>query len=180
MKISFFCSSSEKIAHQFFVLCEKIAEEMAKNRWTIVSGGANIGCMKRLVDIANKHNGHTIGILPEMFIEKKLVNYDNKELIFTRNMQDRKEKIIEISDACVILPGGIGTMDEFFEVITLNTLKITEKPVVLFNFDGFYDDLISFLNKLHSFKFAPTSKDLFIVVKSVNELFNFLKKQKKV
>ena len=180
MKISFFCSASENIAPQFFVLCENIAQEMAKKRWTIVSGGANIGCMKRLVVTANKFNGHTIGVLPDMFIEKKLVNYNNKEIILTPDMQKRKEKIIEISDACVILPGGIGTMDEFFELITLNTLKITDKPVVLFNFDGFYDDLLNFLNKLHSFKFAPASKDLFFVVKSVNELFNFFQKIKKI
>ena len=180
MKISFFCSSSEKIAGKFFVLCENIAKEMAKNRWTIVSGGANIGCMKRLVDTAVKNNGHTIGVLPEIFIEKKLANYNNSELIFTPNMQKRKEKIIEISDACVILSGGIGTMDEFFEIITLNYLKITEKPVILFNFDGFYDELINFLNKLHSFKFAPAPNEMFFVVKSVKELFNFLKKIQKI
>lgn len=175
MKICFFCSSSEKLSETYYTIAEEILIELRKRHWTLVSGGTTLGLMKLLVENAKKYEVESIGVMPSFFSEKEILNFDNTELILTKDLGDRKKKLLEISDAFVILPGGYGTLDEMFEIITLKSINIANQPVVILNYNNFYDELLAFLEKIYKEKFSRTkNENLFKVFKKVEDIFNYL------
>ncbi len=118
--------------------------------------------------------GRLIGIAPDFF-DKPGVLVDCDELIITEDMPARKTKMIELADAFVIAPGGVGTMDEFFEVLTLLSLEQHEKPIALYNIAGFYDGLLAFLEKAAAEDFfLPGLLDLFAVTDSPAAALDYL------
>jgi Predicted Rossmann fold nucleotide-binding protein len=104
-------------------------------------------------DISNevlKYNGKVTGVIPEFMRDKELANNGITELIVVNTMHDRKFKMTELSDGFIVLPGGIGTMDEFFEIWTWTQLGLISKPIGIMNYKGFYDPLKEFIDKLNS------------------------------
>ena len=146
--ICIFCSSSDKIAQDYFDAAEKLASEIALKGHTIVCGGGSHGLMGTIINASVKNGGYTIGIIPEFM---RTVEWDSKnlhQLIVVADMRERKKQMIANADAVVALPGGCGTLEELMEVITLKRLGQFTKPIIILNTNGFYNQLESFLQKM--------------------------------
>jgi len=175
MNVCFFCASSEALEPKYYTEAEKIASIVAKKNWTVVTGGSKIGLMKTLTLSALKNNGKTIGIIPSSFAEKGLACFDNTKLILTKDMSERKNKLFEISDAFVILPGGFGTLDEMLEIITLRQVGVYNKPIAIFNQDGFFDGLLKQFEVFFDNKFAKKqNKKAFFVTDSIEKIIDHI------
>lgn len=175
MKICFFCSSSDNLDRTYYTIAEQIIIELRNRHWTLVSGGTKLGLMRLLVENAKKYEVESIGIMPSFFSQRDILNFDNTQLILSKNLSDRKRKLIEISDAFVVLPGGYGTLDEMFEIITLKLTNVTNKPIILFNHNNFYDELLIFLEKIYKENFSHIKNDnLFKIFNNSHEIFNYL------
>jgi len=169
MNFCIFCSSSQNLEEKYYFEASEIAKILISQNQTLVSGGANVGIMKTLGEVFKKKNSKSIGILPQQFTTKNLICYDYKEIIITKDISERKKYLIEISDVFIIFPGGIGTIDELFEVLTLKMVFNLNKPLILYNFEGFYNSIISFIEQLKSQKFMQ-NQDYFYIANNINEL----------
>ena len=175
MKICFFCSSSESLNKIYYTVAEEIVFELRKRHWTLVSGGTKLGLMRLLVENAAKMEVKSIGVMPSFFADKGILNFQNNKLILTKDLMERKKKLLEISDAFVILPGGYGTLDEMFEVLTLKSLNFVNQPVYILNHNNFYDELLVFLDKIVAQNFSRTeNQNLFTVLDNVESIFKQL------
>jgi len=123
---------------------EELADYLIANDLTLVYGGADVGLMKILADRMLAKNKMVIGIMPTHLIEKEVAHHGLTEMIEVESMATRKEKMLEISDAFIALPGGFGTLDEIAEVLVLDQLKIIEKPMGLLNTKNFFDPLVRY------------------------------------
>ena len=141
--ISVFCGSSEGNDNYIISQSYSLGVEFAKNDITLVYGAARIGVMGQVAKGVIDNNGKTIGVIPEFLKLKEVYHRNLSELIVTENMHQRKVIMYEKSDGFIILPGGFGTMDEFFEITTWGQLGLHTKPIGILNLNGFYDDLIA-------------------------------------
>ncbi|MBT8393836.1 MAG: TIGR00730 family Rossman fold protein [Bacteroidia bacterium] len=140
--ISVFCGSSEGNDEQIIATASKLGREFAKRCITLVFGGANLGIMKLIADGVLGNNGRAIGVIPDFLRNREIAHPNLTELIITKTMHDRKVVMYENSDGFMILPGGFGTMDEFFEISTWGQLGLHQKPIGILNINGFYNDLL--------------------------------------
>lgn len=138
MNICVFSSSSNAISPGYFEEAERLGQLIGEQGHTLINGGANVGLMEAVTISAAKKGAKTIGILPERMIERSLASVNAHEVIITRDMQERKAKMREMSDAFIALPGGFGTLEEILEVLTLRQLSYHTKPVVFINTNDFY------------------------------------------
>ena len=120
------------------------------------------------------NNGKSIGIAPECIGIFEPICQDCSEFIYVDTMDERKNKFVENSDAFIISPGGIGTLDEFFEIITLRKLKRHNKEIVIFNINGFYDTMIKMIDEMSEKGFLYKQTELFKVTDNVEEIFEYL------
>ena len=148
MKICVFCSANQQIDPEFFTMTEELGAWAAKNGHSIVYGGVNQGLMECLGKATKETGGRTIGMIP-MIVEKsgRMSDYVDIE-IPCDNLTDRKQLMMDQSDAFIALPGGIGTMDEVFTVAASATIGYHDKPLILYNMKGFWNPLIAFLDDL--------------------------------
>lgn len=123
-----------------------VAEYFVKHNISLVYGGANVGIMKILADVMLENNKEVIGVMPTMLIEKEVAYFDITKLYKVETMAERKDKMLELSDAFIALPGGFGTLDELTEILTFNQLRITDKPLGILNVDGYFDHLLKFFD----------------------------------
>lgn len=145
--IGVFCGARHGGDPAFAESAARTARLLASEGITIVYGGGNVGLMGVVADAALEAGGNVVGVIPRSMVEVELAHTGIQELIVAETMLERKEMITERSDAFICLPGGVGTLDEMFEVLTGNQLKTHDKPVGLLNTSGFYDDLWSFLRR---------------------------------
>lgn len=141
----------------------------------IVYGGSNTGIMGAVANGAISKNGSIIGILPQ-FLQKQEVAHKNlSQLEYTDNLHERKARMHELADAFIVLPGGLGTLDELFETLTWKQLGLHNKTVILLNIEGVFDDLLNFLTtiELKGFLKINVSK-LLIICHSVKECVRYL------
>ena len=141
-------AAGDKIDKIYFDECEKLGEGLASLGYGLVFGGGASGVMGALVRGVKKANGSAVGIAPLFFDTPGTLYKDCDEFIFTDTMSQRKTLLEDRSAAFVICPGGIGTMDEFFETLTLRQLGVHNKPIVVLNINGCYDLLVEFLDGL--------------------------------
>ena len=141
--IAVFCGSSSGNDPYIVKESYELGVKMAKENITLVYGAAKIGIMGRVAEAVLENKGKAIGVIPEFLKTKEVVNTNLTELIVTENMHDRKILIYEKSDGFIILPGGFGTMDEFFEITTWGQLGLHTKPIGILNINGYYDALIA-------------------------------------
>lgn len=170
--ICVFSSSSDVIDHGFFEVAAELGAAIARRGDTMVYGGCSVGLMGAVARAAHQHKGHVIGVIPS-FIESKGLGYEgNDELIVTRDMRDRKAAMEARSDAFIALPGGFGTLEEMFEIITLKQLQQHTKPIVFLNHADFYDPLATLFEHMFEhrvakaayrtlYHFSPTVADAF-------------------
>lgn len=147
-KICVFCGSSDGNDLAITDAAKKLGEIFAERDITLVYGAAKIGVMGTIAKSVLDSNGKVIGIIPNFLKKKEVVHLGLTELITTQNMHERKMKMQEESDGFIALPGGMGTLEELFEIITWLQLGLHQKPIGLLNINGFYNDLIKMLETM--------------------------------
>lgn len=174
--IAVFCGSSEGNDTIILSQAAKLGETLAKENITLVYGAAKIGIMGKIAEAALQHQGKVIGVIPEFLKLKEVVHLGLYELITTTNMHQRKIKMHELSDGFIALPGGFGTFEELFEIITWAQLGLHKKPIGLLNSNGFYNDLIQMFEKMTAKGFLKMENlNLLIVDNDINSLLNKMK-----
>lgn len=141
--IAVFCGSSEGNDNAIIRDAQQLGETLASKNIALVYGAAKIGIMGKVAKAVLDNNGEVIGIIPDFLKTKEIVHDDLSELIVTDSMHDRKVLMYEKSDGFIIIPGGFGTMDEFFEITTWGQLGLHVKPIGILNSNGYYDALIA-------------------------------------
>ncbi|MEV1285730.1 TIGR00730 family Rossman fold protein [Micromonospora sp. NPDC049679] len=166
--ICVFCASSRTLEQPWLDVATATGEEIARRGHSLVSGGGCVGMMGALADGARAAGGYTLGVIPQALVDLEVADTHSDELVVTDGMASRKTLMIEKADAFITLPGGLGTLDELFEVWTTATLAVHRKPVVLVDTDGFYRGLLDWLAGLAGTAFVrPAALEMLIVVDSV-------------
>jgi uncharacterized protein (TIGR00730 family) len=147
-KVCIYCASSHKVDSIYFEAAGKLAAELVNNNISIVYGGGAVGLMGKVADTAMNMGGEVTGILPRFMDEVEWGHKSITRLILVDDMRERKRKMIEESDAVIALPGGTGTIEELFEVITLKRLGQYTQPIILLNTKDYYKHLIAFVNQM--------------------------------
>ncbi|MEM7087016.1 MAG: TIGR00730 family Rossman fold protein [Bacteroidota bacterium] len=147
-KICVFCGSSDGNDDQITAATVALGELFSQKEITLVYGAAKIGVMGTLAQTMLDQKGTVIGIIPQFLKKKEVVHLGLTEIITTQNMHQRKLKMQEISDGFIVLPGGFGTLEELFEIITWLQLGLHTKPIGLLNVNGFYDHLLLLLETM--------------------------------
>ena len=169
--ITVFCGSSEGNDVDILDQAMLLGKTLASKEITLVYGAAKIGVMGKLAESALNNGGKVIGIIPEFLKLKEVVHLGLTELITTSNMHDRKLKMHDMSDAFIAMPGGFGTLEELFEIITWAQLGLHQKPIGLLNVNGFYDDLLKLLENMVRRGFLKMSNyEILLVADSVEGL----------
>jgi len=147
MRICVYCGSSPGLNPTFINAAKQFGEELAGRNVELVYGGSSLGIMGELANSVMVNGGKVIGVIPENLFSKEVAHTGITELITVRDMHERKSKMAELANAFVAMPGGFGTMEELFEIITWNQIGIIQKPIMLLNIDGFYDPLLLMIDK---------------------------------
>lgn len=124
----------------------ELGQQIGQRKWSLVYGGANVGLMKVLAETAMSNGAHVTGVMPHLLIKKEVAHQGIHHMHPVERMSERKELMVEISDAFIAMPGGFGTLDELAEILTLNQLRIVDKPLALLNTNGYFDALLKFLD----------------------------------
>jgi len=148
MNVAVFCSSSENVSPMFLSEIERLGESLAKGGHTVVYGGATAGCMGALARGVLGKKGKLIGVVPKMDFIEGLVQPGMTELHEVTNFSDRKTMMIRLSDAFIVYPGGIGTLDEAFEVLALKSIGTLPKPILFYNFLDAWNPLLECMEVL--------------------------------
>ena len=143
-----FCGSSEGNDPDILDKAYGLGNALALRDMTLVYGAARIGVMGKVAQGVLKNGGKVIGVIPDFLMLREVYHTGLTELIITKNMHERKLKMYDLSDGIITLPGGYGTLEELFEMITWAQLGLHQKPVGILNVNGFYDDLLSLLKKM--------------------------------
>ncbi len=168
--ICVFCASSTTIDERWLELARQVGGALAAAGHSLVSGGGRVGMMGTVASGTRAAEGYTLGVIPESMIAWEVADTGADELVVTDDMAARKTVMIERSDAFLVLPGGLGTLDELFEVWTTAMLGLHAKPVVLLNVEGFYDGLLDWIGTLAVRGFVrTTAMDCLTVVGTVPE-----------
>ena len=145
--ISIFCGAHEGNNPKYGEEAKKVAESIAKNGINVVFGGGNVGLMKIISDTALDNGVEVLGISLKSLHALELANPRLKEIVVADTLLDRKDEFMSRSDAFIVLPGGVGSLDELAEIMASNQLGIINKPVGILNTEGYYDHLLSWFNK---------------------------------
>ncbi|HXA13511.1 MAG TPA: TIGR00730 family Rossman fold protein [Opitutaceae bacterium] len=170
-----YCSSSDLIDAKYRAVAEELGRGMVVRGWGLVYGGGCVGSMGALACAVKAGGGHVVGVIPEFMKSRELAYTEANELVTVATMRERKKLMEERASAFVALPGGLGTLEEFVEIVTLRYLNRLNLPVVLLNQDGFYDDLLRFFERMARERFVPSPmRDLFTVAKTMDDLWQQL------
>ena len=150
LRICVFCSSSDVAVAELGGLAAQAGQELAARGHELVYGGTAVGLMAVLARAVHAAGGRITGIVPELLVERGLADEACDELVVTADMGDRKTAMVARSDAFLALPGGLGTLDELLEVVTLKQLGYHSKPIAIHNPDGFWDPLVALFARLHA------------------------------
>lgn len=171
--ICVYCGSSPGNDPEIIDQAQQLGNLLAGREITLVYGAAKIGVMGAVAQGSLKKGGKVIGVIPEFLKIKEVVHTGLTELIVNETMHERKMKLQELSDGFITLPGGFGTMEELFEVLTWSQLALHQKPVGMLNVNGFYDDLLSALEKMVEKGFLKQENlDILLVDTSIEGLLD--------
>ncbi|TBW26747.1 TIGR00730 family Rossman fold protein [Gramella sp. KN1008] len=148
--LAVFCASSDGNDTEIYKTAYDIGKIIAHNNIRLVYGGSKLGLMGQVAKGVMDHDGKVTGVIPDFLKTKEVVHDGLDRLITTNDMHERKLTMNELSDGFVALPGGFGTFEELFEIVTWAQLGLHRKPIGLLNIGGFYDDLVSMLHKMTS------------------------------
>ena len=145
-RICVFCGSNAGARGEYADAARKLAAVLVERKLGIVYGGGNVGLMGVLADAALEHGGEVTGVIPRKLVDKEVAHRGVTELRIVETMHERKALMNDLSDAFIALPGGFGTLDEFFEVLTWSQLGFHGKPCALLNVAGYYDRMLAMLD----------------------------------
>ncbi|GAB3731393.1 TIGR00730 family Rossman fold protein [Spirosoma lituiforme] len=149
----------------------KLGQQLAMNGIDLVYGGARVGLMGAVADGALSSKGRVIGVLPVFLQTKEIAHEGLTELVLTESMHERKLKMHELSDGAIALPGGYGTLEEYFEMLTWAQLGLHKKPVALLNVNGFYDGLLTLAKTMvASGLLKPVNREMMLVSDTIDDL----------
>ncbi|UKT65176.1 TIGR00730 family Rossman fold protein [Pedobacter mucosus] len=152
---------------------KQLAETLVQQQVKLIYGGGSVGVMGVLADDVLQMGGLVTGVIPQFLMDKEVGHKGVTEMIVTENMHQRKQKMADLSDGFVILPGGFGTLEEFFEVLTWLQLGLHNKPIGVLNVNGFYDPLFAQMDMMVKNRFLkPTNRDLVFNESDAETLIN--------
>lgn len=170
-RICVFCGSSLGVKPEYKKAAQELGYLMAKEGIGLVYGGASVGLMGQVADQILKEGGEAIGVIPHFMVEKELAHPNLTQLKIVHSMHERKALMAELSDGFIALPGGFGTFEEFFEVLTWGQLNIHTKPCGLLNVCGYYNKLVDFIDSSVTEGFVKVKcRDLVLVSDESKEL----------
>lgn len=177
MNICLYGAARDSIAEVYIKSTYTLGSELARRGHTMVFGGGTTGMMGAAARGVREAGGRIIGVAPHFFHNPGILVEDWGELFFTDTMRQRKQKMEDLSDGFIIVPGGIGTLDEFFEIFTLRSLGRHEKPIAIYNVNGYFDELITFLKKAEKESFlGPELWDCAGIFSDMDSLFSYLER----
>jgi len=173
--ITVFCGSSFGYDEIYRTQATLLGQSLAKRNIRLVYGGANVGLMGAVADGALNAGGQVAGVLPKFLQEKEIAHEHLTELILVDSMHERKVKMNELCDGVIALPGGYGTLEEFFEMLTWAQLGLHKKPVAILNINGFYDSLNALTKTMvdHGF-LKQLNKDMLLISDNIEDLLNIM------
>ncbi|MDI9338083.1 MAG: TIGR00730 family Rossman fold protein [Alphaproteobacteria bacterium] len=166
-RIAVFCGSNFGNSNKIISEVKRVAEVLVKNKFNLVYGGSTVGLMGLLADTMLELGGQVYGVIPNFFNELEIAHPNLTEIYFVNTMHERKAKMYQLCDGVIALPGGLGTLDELFEMATWRQLGLHDKPVGLLNLEHYYTHLISLLNTMLETGFINEAK-FNIIIKSDN------------
>ncbi|PGK38368.1 TIGR00730 family Rossman fold protein [Bacillus anthracis] len=174
--ICVFCGSNYGESEEYKNAAEKLGEYLGEKNITLIYGGGKVGLMGSVANSALQVGGNVVGIIPEFLRDKEIAHQGITDLIVVDSMHSRKQKMNDMADGFIVLPGGYGTYEEMFEVLSWGQIGIHKKPVGLLNVDGFFDPLIDMLQHTVEKGFARP-ENLSLILSSTN-IEDLLKKMK--
>ena len=170
-----YSASSTKIAPVYFEAAEKLGSLLAKQYIRLINGAGSIGLMRSVADAVLKNGGEVTGVIPHFMVEQNWHHTGLTELIEVTSMHERKQKMANLSDGIIALPGGCGTLEELLEIITWKQLGLYLNPIVVLNTNGFYDPLLKMLDRAAEEHFMrPAHLDIWKVASTPTEAIDLL------
>lgn len=175
-RITVFCGSSAGSDGTLMEQATLLGQTLAKQKIELVYGGSNVGLMTAVADGALGAGGIVIGVLPDFLRAKEVAHLGLTELLIVESMHERKMKMNELCDGVIALPGGFGTLEELFEMLTWAQLGLHKKPIAILNTNGFYDALIMLLNNMVDNGFLKrVNKEMLLVSSDIEDLLHKMK-----
>jgi uncharacterized protein (TIGR00730 family) len=173
--ICVFCASSERIDPRYIELAAEVGSELARRGFDLVSGGGSVSCMGAVARAVRAGGGRTTGVIPQALVDMEVSDGDADELVVTRDMRERKGEMARRSDGFLALPGGLGTLDEIFEIWVTRSLGLHELPLVVLDPDGVFAMMRAQVDDLVLRGFArPAVRDAIYWATEVGEAFDLL------
>ncbi|HET8838570.1 MAG TPA: TIGR00730 family Rossman fold protein [Flavobacteriaceae bacterium] len=173
--VAVFCGSSPGNDPKIIEEAYNLGKILGQKKIKLIYGGSKLGLMGELARGVLENNGKVTGVIPRFLRIKEVVHTGLTELVLVETMHERKLKMHEISDGIIVLPGGFGTMEEFFEMITWSQLGLHQKPIGMLNSTGFYDDLLSFFQTMVKKEFLQAdNRDLLLVSNDIDDLLHLM------
>jgi len=170
-----FCGSRVGNDSRYEDAARALGREIGERGMRLIFGAGSIGLMGVVADAAAEAGGEVVGIIPEFLRRLEVGRTESDQFIVTDSMHSRKQRMFEMSDAFISLPGGLGTLDETFEILTWRQLKLHDKPVVIWDVAGYWAPLANLIEATIEGGFsAPENRRLFDVATSLDEVFSFL------
>lgn len=170
-----FCGASNAVDKKFLDIGAEFGKLLAAREITLVYGGGDCGIMGAVANSTMKHKGHVTGVFPVSLRNIENEHQSLTEIIIVNTMHERKQLMFERSDAFIVFPGGFGTMDEMFEILTWKQLLLHNKEIVIFNYQGYWDPLIKLMHSIIENGFAkPETASYFHVVTELEQIIDVL------
>lgn len=171
--IAVFCGSSKGFNSEYSKSAQKLGQVFAKEKIKLVYGAGNVGLMGEMADAILNHGGEVLGVIPDFLKAKEVCHTELTELKVTDTMHERKAYMDDHCDGVIMLPGGFGTLDEFFEMLTWKQLHLHKKPIGIWNINGYYDHLLKHIEHMVKEGFVKDiNLKLFVVSKDLEDLLN--------
>lgn len=173
--ICVYCSSSNHLPEKFYKFAQEFGESLGKNNYNMVYGGTTVGMMGVIANNALNNGAEVIGVIPQKIEQFGLKHPDLARVIITKDMRERKATMEKYADIFVALPGGFGTFEEVFEILVAKQLSYHNKPIIFFNFDGYYNNMLKMFDTVYENNFAKQEmKSLYFIANSIEEMYNYL------
>ncbi|HEY4299864.1 MAG TPA: TIGR00730 family Rossman fold protein [Candidatus Didemnitutus sp.] len=170
-----YCSSSDRLEEKYYEAARNVGRGIGQRGWSLVYGGGRAGLMGAVARAAKEGGARVVGVIPQFMKMRELAYTDADELISVITMRERKMLMETRADAFVALPGGWGTLEEIMEILTLAHLEALGKPIVIFNQDGYYDELLALFERIVRGKFMPESiRGRYAVASSEPQIFSLI------
>lgn len=171
-----YCGSSSRVADIYKDAAREMGKMIAAEGWKVVYGGGRVGLMGLVADSALQAGTQVVGIIPAHIQQREIEHTDLSELHIVDSMHIRKQMMVDRSDAFIILAGGLGTLDEFFELLTWKQLGLHDKPVVVVNINGYWDKMLQAINHIADIGFMrDEDRGLFTVVNRLEDVPNAIR-----